>query len=111
MTKKNSCTARFDNLSSWEGCPATGENGEFDSMPHIVCAYSQSTAFRKLVPFIDDNGEVVYIQKIYVQSGDVGPPSDSPEADENNPLWNTSMMQMVYLKKVADLPSASPEMD
>lgn len=80
-------------------------------MPHIVCAYSQSTAFRKLVPFIDDNGEVVYIQKIYVQSGDVGPPSDSPEADENNPLWNTSMMQMVYLKKVADLPSASPEMD
>ena len=103
-------------FSTWEGCPQVGDKpGEFDTMPHIICAYSQSTAIRKLVPFFGENGEPVYIQKIFVQSADVGPPSGSPAADEMDPLWSDSMIQMSYLEKIADLPGKeeppSPEMD
>ena len=98
--------------SSWEGCPETGEAGEFDTMPHIICAFSQSTAIRKLVPYLDENGTPIFIQKIFVGSADVGPPAGTPAADEDNPLWSDSVMQMTYLEKVGDLPAApSPEIE
>ena len=94
--------------SSWEGCPNTDADGEFITMPGIICAFSQApftTVVRKLIPYADENGEVVYIQKIAM--GSTGVPDDDP-------LSAQSFVQASYLERVADLPfaaSPSPETD
>ena len=78
-----------------EGCPGYEK-------ALLVCAYGQSTAFRKLVPYFDDDMNLVYLHMIWIQSNNLdlvaGLPSDE----------GTVQVFSAMLTKIGDVPIASP---
>ena len=52
------------NLCVWEGCPGYEQAS-------ITCAYGMSTAFRKLVPYFDDDFNLVHLHMIWIQSNNL----------------------------------------
>ena len=53
-------------LCLWEGCFGGA----------LICAYGESTAIRKLFIETDDDGNIEYMQGIWIQSADASPDAD-----------------------------------
>ena len=54
-------------LCVWEGCSESHA---------LICAYGESGAIRKLFLETDDDGNIEYIQNIWIQSADASPDAD-----------------------------------
>ena len=92
------------NLCVWEGCPIPISGG---STGKIICAYGQSKAFRTLVPFFDEDDNLVHMEMIWIQSNNLLMAQGLP-GDESDVIAFMSLMT-----KVGELPydSTAPEPD
>lgn len=88
------------NLCVWEGCPVHSSTG--GSTGRIICAYGQSNAFRTLIPIFDDDGHLVHMEMIWLQSNNLLMAQGLP-GDES-----TVKVFMTLMTKVGELPSDAP---
>ena len=88
------------NVCVWEGCPTDSSTG--GSTGKIVCAYGQSNAFRHLIPFFDDEGNLVHLQMNWIQSNNILREAGLPGNQSDLVLF------VSLLTRVGDLPSDTP---
>ena len=88
------------NVCVWEGCPTDSSTG--GSTGKIVCAYGQSNAFRHLIPFFDDEGNLVHLQMNWIQSNNILREAGLPGNQSDLVLF------VSLLTRVGNLPSDTP---
>lgn len=95
------------NLCSWESCPEYSSSGEMlTTSAVIICTYAQSTAVQKFIPYFNRDGSVAYIQKIWIQSENVGAiDGKKPVPVSQTDFITDAAFQMAVLDYFGDLPS------